>query len=511
MTTTAAMQNTIDRSRWIALYVLCLGALMIVLDTNIVNVALPSVRDDLGFSQASLAWVVNAYTLTFGGFLLLSGKLGDIYGRRRMFLIGVVAFTVASVVCGLAHSPAFLVVGRALQGLAGAMVSAVALSLITGLFTQPADRAKAMGTFGFVMSSGGAIGVLLGGILTATLSWHWIFLVNVPIGVLVSLWALRVLPVDHERDRDQRLDVPGAVLITAALVVAVYGVVGAAEYGWTALRTLTLLALAVVLLGVFVLVQTHVTHPLVPLRLFRSRNLTVANIVGMLWAAAMFAWFFLSALYLQQVLGYGPLSVGLAYLPTSLVMAGLSLGLADRLVMRFGIKPTLVTGLALASASLLLFSRAPADGSFAVDVLPSMLLLGCGAGIAFTPVLLAAMNGVEPEDAGLASGLVNTAFMMGGALGLAVLVTVADGRTRSALADGASTASALTSGYHAAFLIGAVAAALAALLGGLLLRTSVGGEAPHDVSRQDPHAVEHPAVEHRAVEHPAVEAQLASD
>jgi EmrB/QacA subfamily drug resistance transporter len=490
MTTTEAPPNATDRSRWIALYVLCLGALMIVLDTNIVNVALPSVRDDLGFSQASLAWVVNAYTLTFGGFLLLSGKLGDIYGRRKVFLIGVTAFSAASVLCGLAQSPAFLVVGRALQGLAGAVVSAVALGLITGLFQQPADRAKAMGTFGFVMSSGGAIGVLLGGILTATLSWHWIFLVNVPIGVAVTILCLRVLPPDGERDRDQRLDLPGAVLITSALVVAVYGVVGAAEHGWTASRTLALLALAVLLLGAFVLVQTRVAHPLVPLRLFRSRNLSVSNVVGMLWAAAMFAWFFLSALYLQQVLGFGPMKVGLAYLPTSLVMAGLSLGLADRLVMRFGIKPTLVVGLSLAAVSLLLFSRAPVDGSFATDVLPSMLVLGCGAGIAFTPVLLASMGDVQPEDAGLASGLVNTSFMMGGALGLAILVTVADGRTQGALRDGASSAAALTSGYHVAFLIGAAAAALAAALGGLLLRTPGTENAPAEVGASSEQLVE---------------------
>ncbi|WP_395690135.1 DHA2 family efflux MFS transporter permease subunit [Nocardioides sp.] len=449
------------RSRWLALYVLCLGDLMIVLDSSIVNVALPSIQADLGFSQSALAWVVNAYLLTFGGFLLLSGRLGDLLGNRRVFLAGVVAFTTASVACGLAPSAGLLVVGRAVQGLGGAAVSAVALALIMGLFSDPAERAKAMGFFGFVMSGGGAVGVLLGGVLTGLFSWHWIFLVNVPVGVGVWLAARRVLPADEVGEQRPRIDVLGAVLVTGALVLSVYGIVTS---------TWVLLGGSAVLLASFVGWESRTAEPLVPLRLFRLRNVVVSQVVGVLWAAAMFAWFFLSALYLQQVLGYGALEVGLAFVPTSAVMAFCSLRVSDRLVMRFGIRPPLVAGLALAATSLLLFSRAPVDGSFVTDVLPSMLLLGAGAGIAFNPVLLAAMGDVEPHESGLASGVVNTSFMMGGALGLAVLVSLATARTESLAADGSSALEALNGGFQLAFAVGAVSAALAALVGGLLLR-----------------------------------------
>ncbi|PVG84275.1 MFS transporter [Nocardioides gansuensis] len=458
------------RARWLALYVLCLGDLMIVLDTNIVNVALPSIQGDLGFSQTALAWVVNAYMLTFGGFLLLSGRLGDLYGNKRVFLGGLVAFTVASVACGLAPTPELLVVGRAVQGLGGAAVSAVALALIMGLFSDPAERAKAMGVFGFVMSGGGAVGVLLGGVLTGLLNWHWIFLVNVPIGIAVWVLARRVLPTDEVLEERGPLDVPGAGLVTLALMLAVYGVVGGNEVGWGSVRTLGILGAAVVLLAAFVWRESVVAHPLVPLRLFRLRNVSISQFVGVLWAGGMFAWFFLSALYLQQVLGYGALAVGLAYLPTSLVMALCSLKLSDRLVMRFGIRTPLTVGLGLAAASLALFSRAPVGGSFVVDVLPSMLLLGLGAGIAFNPVLLAAMGDVEPHEAGLASGVVNTSFMMGGALGLAVLVAVSSWRTTSLTGSGAAPLEALNGGFQLAFGIGALFALVAAVVGGALLR-----------------------------------------
>ena len=458
------------RARWLALYVLCLGDLMIVLDTNIVNVALPSIQADLGFSQTTLAWVVNAYMLTFGGFLLLGGRLGDLYGARRVFLGGVVAFTTASVACGLAPTPELLVVGRAVQGLGGAAVSAVALALIMGLFSDPAERARAMGVFGFVMSGGGAVGVLLGGVLTGLFTWHWIFLVNVPIGVAVWLLARRILPADRLPDQRGPLDVPGAGLVTLALMLAVYGVVGGNEAGWTSARTLGFLGSATLLLAAFVVRESLAAHPLVPLRLFRLRNVAVSQVVGVLWAGAMFAWFFLSALYLQQVLGYDALAVGLAYLPTSLVMAVCSLWISDRLVMRLGIRIPLTVGLGLAAASLALFSRAPVGGSFVVDVLPSMLLLGLGAGIAFNPVLLAAMGDVEPHEAGLASGVVNTSFMMGGALGLAVLVAVSSWRTTALAGSGAAPLEALNGGFQLAFGIGAGFALVAAVAGGALLR-----------------------------------------
>ena len=458
------------KGRWLALYVLCLGDLMIVLDQSIVNVALPSIRTDLGFSQASLAWVVNAYLLTFGGFLLLCGRLGDLLGTKRVFLGGVVSFTVASAVCGLAPSASFLVVGRAVQGLAGASVSAVALALIMGLFSEPGDRAKAMGVFGFVMSGGGAVGVLAGGVLTGLLSWHWIFLVNVPVGVAVVVAARAVLPADDVVPGSARLDVPGAVLVTSALMLAVYAIVGGNEAGWTSARTLTVLGAAAALFAAFVVREVKVSDPLVPLRLFKLRNVSVSQVVGVLWAAAMFAWFFLAALYLQQVLGYSALEVGLAFVPTSLVMMFCSLKVSDRLVMTYGIRAPLTVGLALAAASLALFAMAPVDGNFVTDVLPSMILLGIGAGIAFNPVLLAAMGDVEPHEAGLASGVVNTSFMMGGALGLAVLVAVSDSRTAHLAAGGADAVQALHGGLQIAFTVGAAAAALAAAVGGLLLR-----------------------------------------
>jgi EmrB/QacA subfamily drug resistance transporter len=463
------------RNRWLALVILCLGDLMIVLDVTIVGVALPSIREDLGFSETSLAWVVNAYLLTFGGFLLLGGRLGDLFGHQRLFLIGIALFTAASLACGLATSQEVLVGARAVQGLGAAVVSAVALSLIVMLFTEPAERAKAMGVFGFVAAGGGSIGVLLGGILTDLLDWHWIFLVNLPIGIAVFALTLVLIPAVRGEAPSGRLDVAGAVTITASLMLAVYAIVNGNEEGWTSARTLGVLGAAGVLLAVFLAIEARVAAPLVPLGLFRLRNLAISNVVGVLWAAAMFAWFFLSALYLQLVLGYSPLEVGLAFLPGNLIMGFLSLGLSAKLVMRFGIRPPLAVGLGLASLGLLLFARAPVDGNFVVDVLPSMILLGLGAGMAFNPVLLAAMSDVEPRDAGLASGVVNTAFMMGGALGLAVLASLAASRTETLAASGDGPLEALTGGYHAAFLVGALFALAAAVIGGALLRVGVPG------------------------------------
>jgi EmrB/QacA subfamily drug resistance transporter len=460
-----------NRTRWLALLVVCLGSLMIVLDTTIVNVALPSIRGSLGFSQTSLAWVVNAYLLTFGGFLLLGGRLGDLYGHRRLFLIGISLFTVASIGCGLATTQALLVGARAVQGLGGAVVSAVRLSLMISLFTEPADRAKAMGVFGFVMAGGGTIGVLLGGVLTDLLNWHWIFLVNVPVGIAVYALSLRLLPVARGQAAQGRLDVAGAVTVTRSLMLAVYAIVNGNQQGWTSGQTLGLLAAAVALLALFLGIEARVRSPLMPLGLFRLRNLATANVVGVLWAAAMFAWFFMSALYLQLVLGYSPLRVGLAFLPANLIMGAFSLGLSAKLVMRFGFRPPLATGLLLAAIGLVLFARAPVGGSFLVDVLPSMILLGFGAGMAFNPVLLAAMSDVAPEESGLASGVVNTAFLMGGALGLAVLASLAQSRTNSLRASGNSPLAALTGGYHVAFLVGALFATAAAVVGAALLRS----------------------------------------
>src|SRR5947208_2805925 len=442
-----------NRTRWFALYVLCLGSLMIVLDMTVVNVALPSIRQDLGFSESSLAWVINAYLLTYGGFLLLGGRLGDLFGHRRLFLAGIALFTFASLACGISTTQWMLVTARTVQGLGGAVASAVSLSLMMTLFTEPAERAKAMGVFGFVASGGGSIGVLLGGVLTGLINWHWIFLVNVPIGVLVVVLSLRVLPGERTAAISRRLDVAGAVTVTAALMLAVYAIVNGNENGWTSAETLGLLGAAAVIFATFLVLETRVAEPLVPLRLFRLRSVASANVVGVLWSAAMFAAFFLSALYLQLVLGYRPLQVGLAFLPTNVIMGAFSIGLSAQLVMRFGNRLPLTTGLLLAAGGLALFARAPVGGDYAVDVLPGMILLGIGAGMAFNPLLLAAMSEVEPAESGLASGVANTSFMMGGALGLAVLASVAASHTDNLRASGESAAAALTGGYHAAFLV----------------------------------------------------------
>jgi EmrB/QacA subfamily drug resistance transporter len=467
------------RSRWLALIVVCIGDLMIVLDATIVNVALPSIKDDLGFSDESLAWVVNAYLLTFGGFMLLGGRLGDIYGARRMFLAGLTLFTLASLACGVANSDGTLVAARAVQGIGGAIVAAIALALLMKLFTEPAERAKAMGVFGFVVSAGGTLGVLLGGVLTDALDWHWIFLVNLPIGIAVFAGCLVLLPKDLAVEERGRLDIAGAVTVTVALMLAVYAIVNGNEEGWGSGQTLALLAGAALLLGGFLLIETRASAPLVPLELFRHRTLATANVVAALLAAAMFSWFFLSALYLQLVLGYSPLEVGLAFLPATLLMGAFSLGLSAKIVMRFGIRAPLVAGLGFLAAGLLWFARAPVDGSYAVDVLPSMILLALGAGLAFNPLLLAAMGDVTPAQSGLASGLVNTTQMMGGALGLAILASLAAARTDSLLDSGTGDLGALNGGYHAAFVVGAIFAIVAMILVATLMHAkmpAMGGE-----------------------------------
>ncbi|MBJ9753645.1 DHA2 family efflux MFS transporter permease subunit [Burkholderia cepacia] len=451
--------------RWYALIVLCLGVLMIVLDSTIVNVALPSISTDLHFTETALVWVVNAYLLTFGGCLLLGGRLGDLYGQRRMFLAGLVVFTLASLACGLAQSQTMLIAARAVQGLGGAVVSAVSLSLIMNLFTEPGERARAMGVYGFVCAGGGSIGVLLGGLLTSSLSWHWIFLVNLPIGIAVYAMCVALLPRLRAPAGTARLDVAGAVTVTASLMLAVYGIVGGNEAGWLSTQTVVLIGAAVALLALFIAIEARAAYPLMPLTLFAARNVALANVIGVLWAAAMFAWFFLSALYMQRVLGYGPLQVGLAFLPANLIMAAFSLGLSARIVMRFGIRGPIAAGLLIAACGLALFSRAPVDGGFVWHVLPGMTLLGIGAGVAFNPMLLAAMSDVDPADSGLASGIVNTAFMMGGALGLAVLASLAAARTDVLAAANAAPLDALNGGYHAAFAFGAAFAAAAALIG----------------------------------------------
>lgn len=458
---THAIQN---HQRWTALVLLCLGELMIVLDTTIVNVALPSIQADLHFAETALVWVVNAYMLTFGGFLLLGGRLGDLYGQRRLFLAGIALFTAASLACGMVQTQSMLIAARAVQGVGGAVVSAVALSLLMALFTEPAERAKAMGVYGFVCAGGGSVGVLLGGVLTSTLSWHWVFLVNLPMGIGIYVACKYLLPAGHGQAQGQRLDVAGAMAITAALMLAVYAIVNGNAVGWLSAQTLGLLACAVALLVWFLRIEMRVAAPLVPLTLFRSRNLALSSGMGVLWSAAMFAWFFVAALYLQRVLGYGAMDVGLAFLPANVLMAVFSLGLSAKMVMRWGMRVPLAAGLAVVAVGLLWFARAPLGGNLWADVVPSMVLLGLGSGMALNPLLLVAMDGVDAKDSGLASGVVNTAFMMGGALGLAVLASMADAHTDALRAQGTAAMVALHSGYQLAFAVGAVFAVTAAAL-----------------------------------------------
>ncbi len=465
------MLKNID-SRWLAFIILCLGTLMEVLDSTIVNVALPSIRTNLHFSESNLAWVVNAYLLTFGGFLLLGGKLGDIYGQRKLFIAGISIFTAASLLCGLAQTQEVLIIARAVQGFGGAIIAAVSLSLVMNLFTKPDERAKAMGYFGFIAAGGGAIGVLAGGLLTNSFDWHWNFLVNIPIGILVILLSFKVLPHSRAESGKHQLDVWGAVTVTSSLLLAVYAIVNGNQAGWLSGQTLGFLIAAGVLIGIFLWIESHVRSPLMPLTLFKIRNVSVANIVAVLWAAGMFAWFFLSALYLQLVLHYSPLQVGLSFLPANLIMAIFSLGLSAKLVMKFGIKKPLAIGLLLAAIGLLLFVWAPINGSFILHVLPSMVILGFGAGMAFNPMLLAAMNDVPQDESGLASGIVNTAFMMGGSLGLAILASIAAFQTNVLVAAGNAQIVALTGGYHAAFLVGAIFTGIAAILSAVLLRVA---------------------------------------
>jgi EmrB/QacA subfamily drug resistance transporter len=461
------MAEMTDRSRWIALYVLCVGMLMIVLDVTVVNVALPSIQDDLGFSQSSLAWVVNAYLISFGGLLLLSGRFGDILGRKTVFMAGLGVFTVASALCGLAQSQELLVGARFLQGIGGAMTSAVILGMIVTMFPEPREQAKAIGVYAFVASAGGSVGLLAGGVLTQSINWHWIFFVNIPIGIATAVLAARLLERDKGIGFADGADVPGAVLITSSLMLGVYTIVKpAADYGWGSGRTLGLGAASLALLVAFVVREARIGNPLVPLRIFRSPNVSGSNIVQALSVAGMFGMFFLGSLYLQRVLGYDALELGLAFLPVTIVMGTLSIRYSERLIMRFGARNTLIPGLGLIAVGLLLFTQAPVDGSYIKDVLPPMVLFGFGAGLSFPALMTLAMSGATPQDAGLASGLVNTSAEVGGALGLAVLATLSSTRSDSLIDGGTATASALTSGYHLAFVIGAglvVAAIIVAL------------------------------------------------
>jgi EmrB/QacA subfamily drug resistance transporter len=473
-------------NRWLALYVLCGGMLMIVLDATIVNVALPSIQDDLGFSQSNLAWVVNAYLIAFGGLLLLAGRIGDLIGQRRVFLTGLVVFTAASLLCAVAQTQGMLIAARFIQGAGGAVASAVILGMIVTMFPEPREQAKAIGIYSFVASAGASIGLLLGGVLTEAINWHWIFFVNLPVGVTVGLLALRLVEDRDGIGLDKGADIPGAALLTGGLMLGVYTLLETSEQGWGSAQTLGLGAVALALLAAFVARQARIANPLMPLRLFRSRNVTGANVVMALLVVGFFGMFFLGALYMQGILGYNALEVGLAFLPSAVVMGGLSLGLAEKLMMGIGPRSALLAGLGLIVAGLLLFARTPVDGEYFTDVFPAMLLLGGGAGLSFPALMTLAMSGATPQDSGLASGFINTTVQVGGAVGLAVLATLSTERTERLVADGENAASALNSGYHLAYLIGAALTVVAIVVTFVVVRSQKSEAAEQQAAEAEP-------------------------
>jgi EmrB/QacA subfamily drug resistance transporter len=458
------------RAKNLALMLLAMTQFVIVIDASIVNVALPSIGAALHFSRDSLSWVVNTYTLTFGGFLLLGGRLADLLGRRRMFMLGLVVFSLASLAGGLAQSEAWLIIARAIQGLGAAIVSPAALSIITTTFAEGAERNRALGIWGAVAGMGGAAGVLLGGILTSGLSWRWVLFVNVPIGLLATTLAPRLLLESHAENGTEGFDIPGAVTVTAGLALLVYTVVDAVNVGWGSTGTLLRLAGSAALLLAFVVIESRQRHPLMPFSIFRLRTLRGANIVGLLIGMSLFSMFFFISLYLQDVLGFSPIKTGISYLPLAVGII-LAAGAASQLTTRIGFKPTLIAGLLFIAGALLWFSRVPAPGgAFAADVLGPSLLAAIGLGLAFVSVTIAAVTGTKPHEAGLASGLINTAQQVGGALGLAILATVANSRTQSLFHSGVhSTAVALTKGFDRAFLLGAGFAIAGAILAAVLI------------------------------------------
>ncbi|MFF3359362.1 MFS transporter [Streptomyces sp. NPDC002917] len=450
----SATPATTTRSRRLALGVIATGMLMIILDGSIVTVAMPAIQNDLGFTPAGLSWVVNAYLIAFGSLLLLAGRLGDLLGRKRMFLAGTAVFTVASLLAGLATTPALLIAARFLQGIGGAMASAVGLGILVTLFTEPRERARAIAVFSFTGAAGASIGQVLGGVLTDALSWHWIFFINLPIGLAALVVAVPVLPADRGLGLRAGADVIGALLVTAGLMLAIYTVVKVEEYGWTSAHTLGLGVAAAVLLGAFIARQAGAGTPLLPLRILRSRTVAGANLVQLLMVAALFSFQILVALYLQKVLGYGSARTGLAMLPAAAVIGVVSLGVSARLNARFGERRVLLAGLVLLVGVLGLLARVPVHAHYLTDLLPVMLL-AAGFGLALPALTSLGMSDAKADDAGLASGLFNTTQQIGMAVGIALLSTLAASRTDELLADGQSRAAALTGGYHLAFVIGA--------------------------------------------------------
>ncbi len=474
-----------ERRRWLALGVVCLGYLMNTVDATIVNVALPSIQSDLRFTQASLTWVVNAYLITFGSFLLMAGRLGDLIGRKKVFLTGVVVFTVASAVCGLATGATMLIVARAFQGLGSALAASVILAIIATEFRGAGERAKAMSLYMFVAVAGGSLGLLLGGVLTQSLSWHWIFFVNLPIGVVTFLLGTALIEENVGLGFDEGVDALGSLLITAAVMLGVYAIVTSTDHGWGSTHTLGFGGGGIALLAAFLALEARLANPIMPLRILRLRSLIGSSAVRGFLVTGMFASFFLGALYLEHVRGYGAVDTGLAFLPMTLAVGTLSLGITARLVGRYGAKRTLIPGLAPAIAGLSLLATAGEHASYFPSLFVAFLLIGIGAGTSFMPLLTIAMAEVPRQDAGLASGIVNVSMQISGALGVAVLGTIATHRANTLTAEGKPVVAALTSGYHFAFVIAAAAVAVGVLVALAALRSPDGGQA-HEAPALEP-------------------------
>jgi EmrB/QacA subfamily drug resistance transporter len=469
------MTEKTSTNRWLILVIACLAQFMVVLDATIVNVALPSIQRGLNFSASDLQWVVNAYTLIFGGFLLLGGRAADLLGRKRLFAAGIALFSAASLLNGVAQSAGMLIVGRGLQGLGGALVSPAALSIITTTFTENEDRTKALGVWSAIAAGGGAVGLLLGGVLTDLASWPWIFIVNVPVGIAALVLTFRFVPESRVETEHRAFDLAGAVTVTGGLVVLVYAIVKAQAFGWGSARTIGLMAAGAVLIAVFVAIERRSVAPLVRLSIFRVRTLTAADAVLLLVASGMFGMFFFASLYVQEILGYSPLKAGLAFLP---VTAGIVIGagIAQQLIRRIGVRNVSLVGIVLATAGLLVLTQLPVHGSYASDLLTGLMPLSIGMGLVFVPITLLGTGGVSEDDAGLASGLFNTAQQVGGSLGLAILSTLAASQTSSLLQSGhggaAGALAARVSGYHVAFAAAAAMLAAGAVILAIFVRRS---------------------------------------
>jgi EmrB/QacA subfamily drug resistance transporter len=470
--------NGMKNSRWLSLIVLCAGFLLIVVDMTIVNVALPSIQRDLGFSQSGLAWVVNAYLIAFAGLLLLAGRLGDLVGRKRVYLIGLGVFIGASLLCGLSFTQPMLIAARFIQGIGGAVSSAVILAMIVMLFPEPVERAKAFGVFGFIASAGAAVGLLAGGLITGAVSWHWIFFVNLPLGVVTAVLSFRLLESDKGIGLRQGADVFGAVMVTAALMLGVYTIIQTSDYGLGSMRTMVLGAITVALLAAFVARQATARNPILPLRIFRSRMVTVSNVVQALMNISFLSFFFLGSLDMQRVMGLGPMAIGLAFLPVATVMAVFSVRFSAQLIGRFGPWAMLIAGQMVVVAALVMLGLGPTNPNYVIHMMLPLAMIGLGGGLSFPALTIIAMADVPMADSGLASGLLNTTGQVGGALGLAVLATVAGSRTVAMMQSGTGLTAALAGGYHLAWLVGAGVVVVTLVIAATLLRSQAPVEMP---------------------------------